>query len=391
MTMEILFSKIKTRGRVNVNLRTAIAQNKNFVQLQKGEISIMAYTKNQVKSATLATRAKNLPTPLSDFFRYIANVKGASPKTSDEYFYDLRTFYRFLCIQFELCEPDTQIDLIPIERVNLETLQKVDINIIYEYIAHLNHDRSNTAVSRARKIASIRSFFKFVCNRLKLLDENPAADIETPKIEKSLPKHLTIDDSLDLLSAIKQDNPKSPNANKTRDYCIITLFLNCGLRLAELISINISDIRGDTLTVLGKGGKERVVYLNDACLHAIGAHLDVRLKISNVEAAHKNALFLSNRNLRISRRNVQNMVEKYIKKTGLDPRRYTTHKLRHTAATLMYQNGVDIRALQEILGHEHLSTTEIYTHVDNAQLRDAVAKNPLASMNTHENTNDDLP
>jgi len=158
------------------------------------------------------------------------------------------------------------------------------------------------------------------------------------------------------------------------------LFLNCGLRLAELISINVTDIRGDTLTVLGKGGKERTVYLNDACQSALAAHLEERAKIGEVPDSHKKALFLSNRKLRISRRTVQAMVEKYIKKAGLDPKRYTTHKLRHTAATLMYQNGVDIRALQEILGHEHLSTTEIYTHVDNAQLREAVSKNPLASV-----------
>jgi len=357
--------------------------------------------KNQVKPAVSTSRGKTpprislqkkqaLPQPLSDFFRYMENIKGVSQKTSDEYFYDLRTFYRFLCVRFELCEPDTPPDLIPFEQVDLESLRKVDINIIYEYIAHLNHDRSNTAVSRARKIASIRSFFKFVCNRAKLLEENPAADIETPKLEKSLPKHLTVDDSLDLLSAITQDGEKSPNPNKVRDYCIITLFLNCGLRLAELVSINISDIRGDTLTVLGKGGKERVVYLNDACLHSLGAYLDERIKASGVAAVHKNSLFLSNRKQRISRRTVQNMVEKYIKKTGLDPRRYTTHKLRHTAATLMYQNGVDIRALQEILGHAQLSTTEIYTHINKPQLREAVAKNPLASTNSLDDDEKDL-
>jgi len=319
-------------------------------------------------------RTKNLQTPLKEFFQYIENIKGVSRKTSDEYFYDLRTFYRFLCLKFELCDSDVPTDQIPFQSVSLDYLRKVDLNTIYEYIAHLNRDRSNTAVSRARKIASIRSYFKFVCNRAKLIDENPAADIETPKLEKSLPKHLSVDDSLDLLSIVTGDK------NQVRDYCILTLFLNCGLRLAELISINVTDIRGDTLTVLGKGGKERTVYLNDACQSALVTYLDERAKIGEVPDSHKKALFLSNRKLRISRRTVQAMIEKYIKKAGLDSKRYTTHKLRHTAATLMYQNGVDIRALQEILGHEHLSTTEIYTHVDNAQLREAVSKNPLASI-----------
>ena len=331
-----------------------------------------------------------LPHPLNEFFRYLENIKNVSHKTSNEYFYDLRMFYRFLCVRFELCNPDTPFNQIEIDKISINELKKVDLNVIYEYIAHLNHDRSNTATSRARKIASIRSYFKFVCNRAKLLDENPAADIESPKLEKPLPKYLNLSDSLDLLGTITANPPgTSPSdtlVNKTRDYCIITLFLNCGLRLAELISINITDIRGDILTVVGKGNVERTVYLNDACLAAINSHLTERTKIQNVPNTQKNALFLSNRKQRISRRTVQNMVEKYIKKSGLDPRRYTTHKLRHTAATLMYQNGVDIRALQEILGHRHLSTTEIYTHVDNAQLRNAVKKNPLSSIGTDDSS-----
>ena len=328
----------------------------------------------QAKKINLA----DMPIPLKDFFLYMENIKGVSQKTSREYFYDLRTFYRFLCIKFELCKPDTPTELIPFKLVTTDHLRKVNLNIIYEYISHLNRGRSNTAVSRARKIASIRSYFKFVCNRAKLIDENPTLDIESPKLEKSLPKYLNVDDSLDLLSSID-------GKNQLRDYCIVALFLNCGLRLAELISINISDIRGDILTVIGKGAKERTVYLNEASLNALSEYLEERNKIP-AQSLHKNALFLSNRKTRISRRTVQNMIEKYIKKTGLDPKRYTTHKLRHTAATLMYQSGVDIRALQEILGHEHLSTTEIYTHVDNAQLREAVSKNPLSSVKQKKKT-----
>jgi len=336
----------------------------------------------KINNINTAHNTADLPYPLKDFFLYMINIKGVAQKTSDEYFYDLRMFYRFLCQKFELCEPNVPFDKIEISNVTLDILRKVTENIIYEYIAFLNRERSNTAKSRARKIASIRSFFKFVCNRAKLLDENPAVDIETPKLEKSLPKHLNLNDSIDLLKSIKNTDEKTSNThfNRVRDYCIITLFLNCGLRLAELISINVRDIRGDSLIVLGKGNKERTVYLNDACLSAISSYMEERVKISNIPDLHKNALFLSSRKQRISRRTVQKLVEKYIKKAGLDPTRYTTHKLRHTAATLMYQNGVDIRALQEILGHEKLSTTEIYTHVSNEQLRNAVKQNPLSSI-----------
>jgi len=346
---------------------------------------------------TLNTGAKRqlteLPYPLKDFFLYMENIKGIARKTSDEYFYDLRMFYRFLCVKFELCKTDTPFNKIEISFITVDHIKLVDKHTIYEYIAFLNREHSNTAKTRARKIASIRSFFKFVCNRMDLLDENPVADIETPKIEKSLPKYLNLNDSLDLLATVNKNDGKTSDTptNKVRDYCIITLFLNCGFRLAELIGINITDIRGDTLTVIGKGNKERAVYLNDACLTAIGAWIDERNKIGNIPELHKNALFLSSQKRRISRRAVQNIVEKYIKKAGLDSTRYTTHKLRHTAATLMYQNGVDIRALQEILGHEHLGTTEIYTHVSNEQLRNAMKQNPLASVNVdeHNETVDD--
>ncbi len=203
-----------------------------------------------------------------------------------------------------------------------------------------------------------------------LLEENPISELESIKIKKSHPKNLTVDDSLALLSVID-------GKNAVRDYCIITLFLNCGLRLSELVSINLSDVRNDTLIITGKGNKERTVYLNDACMNSINNYLSVR-KERTPDVFNENALFLSSRNQRISRRMVQKIVENNITKLGLDPHKYTTHKLRHTAATLMYQSGVDIRALQEILGHEQLSTTEIYTHVDNEQIREAAEKSPLS-------------
>ena len=311
------------------------------------------------------------PEPLFSFLLYIENIKGQSVNTAENYYFDLRAFYRFLKIKFDKLSGDTDFDSIDISTVDLSYIKKVDLNLIYEYVNFLNRVRDNSPSSRARKIASLRSYFKYLC-KSNIIENNPTTDLETIKLRKHLPAHLTLEDSIDLLSGIE-------GKNALRDYCIITLFLNCGMRLAELVGINLTDIQGDKLTVVGKGNKERTIYLNEACRDAISAYMTVRNNQS-ATASDKKALFLSSRNQRISRRTVQHLVEINIKKLGLDPHKYTTHKLRHTAATLMYQSGVNIRALQEILGHEQLTTTEIYTHVSNDQLREAVSSNPLSSI-----------
>lgn len=310
--------------------------------------------------------------PLASFLIYIESIQGKSPKTANEYFYDIRTFYRFLKLKLNLVSDVEEFDNIDIDDVTLEMLARVDLNLIYEYINFLTKERHNSSASRARKIASLKSFFKYICNKAKLLDVNPTAELESVKINKQLPKHFTLEDSVTLLSNVD-------GRNAERDYCILTLFLNCGMRLAELVGINITDIQGDKLTVIGKGGKERTIYLNEACTDALTDYMTVR-KEMKPSAKDRNALFLSERETRISRRSVQYIVEKYVKKIGLDPHKYTTHKLRHTAATLMHESGVDIRVLQEILGHKQLSTTEIYTHVSNDRIRDAVKSNPLSSL-----------
>ena len=237
------------------------------------------------------------------------------------------------------------------------------------------------AATRARKISTIRIFFSYLSQKAKIIDNNPAQNIETPKKEKRMPRYLTLDDSKKLLNVTMDENDE----NKERDYAIITIFLNCGLRLSELVGINISDINFDDykLNVIGKGNKERTIYLNKACVNAIRAYLDVRPKVA-IKVDDKNsqkALFLSKRHERISNRTVQYIVDKELRKAGLDTSKYSTNKLRHTAATLMYQYGnVDIRALQELLGHESIATTEIYTHVNNQQARNAVESNPLANL-----------
>ena len=317
------------------------------------------------------------PKVLRDFLSYHETIKGHSQSTVDEYFLDLRTFFRYLKLHRGLVERSTDIEEIPVDDVDLDFVRRVTLSEVYEYLSFLSRDRVRnqrsretvygiSANSRARKIASIKSFYKYLTVKAKLLNENPVQDLDSPKIPKSLPRYLSLEESQRLLAAVE-------GPNSARDYCILCIFLNCGLRISEIVGLNLSDIRVDNLRVRGKGDKERVVYLNDATAAAINNYLVVR-KGANVPGP---ALFLSTRKTRIGREAVHAMVKKNLLRAGLDPEKYSSHKLRHTAATLMLQNGVDVRTLQELLGHEHLNTTQIYTHVDNAELRTAALSNPL--------------
>jgi len=247
---------------------------------------------------------------------------------------------------------------------------------IHAYISYMARELRSSPATRARKISSIRIFFKYLSSKAKLIDSNPAQDLETPKIGKRMPKYLSLDESKKLLN-VTLDN----NRNSVRDFAIITLFLNCGMRLSELVNINIKDIdlSESKMTVIGKGNKERTIYLNKACYKAIQDYLSIRPH-DKVKFDSRDALFLSKRKERISNRMVQEIVKRELAKAGLDINKYSVHKLRHTAATLMYQYGnVDIRALQVLLGHQNISTTQIYTHVENEQVRNAVEANPLAN------------
>jgi integrase/recombinase XerD len=314
-----------------------------------------------------------IPSRLSEFLNYLNIIKGKSKNTIDGYQIDLILFFRFLKLHKGLCCKDINFDEITVYEIDDNFIKSVKLNDIYAFLTFAEKQRNNSTYARARKVASIKSFFKYLNNRTKILDENPASDLESPKINKRNPVYLTLDESKNLLSSMDQSQK-----HYKRDSCIITLFLNCGLRLSELCSINISSFKEDTLTIIGKGNKERTVYLNKACLNAISDYILERntMEILN---EHKDALFISERKSRINKRTVEKIVKKYIEQAGLDRDKYTPHKLRHTAATLMYKHGnVDIRSLQKILGHENISTTQIYTHVDDEKLRQAVKANPLS-------------
>lgn len=314
---------------------------------------------------------------LNSFLDYTATILNKSQNTVKEYNYDLNTFLKYILYHFKMTD-EKDLKQISIRNISLETVSKITLDDIHSFLFYLTNTYNSKAATRARKVSSIRVFFNYLCNKAGLIEKNPAQNLETPKLDKRIPKYLTLDDSKKLLEAVNDMDDR----NKERDYAIITLFLNCGMRLSELVGINIKDINfnDQKLNVIGKGNKERTIYLNSACMNAVNKYLAVRPH-DNVKYDSKDALFLSERRERISNRTVQYIVKQELKRAGLDTNKYSVHKLRHTAATLMYKYGnVDIRALQELLGHESISTTEIYTHVDNSQIRNAVESNPLANI-----------
>ena len=322
------------------------------------------------------------PQVLNDFLSYIQTIKGSSPKTVKEYYLDLRMFFRYIKQKRGEVD-DIPFDEIPIKDIDIAYIKTITLSDAYDFLMytvqdrpkHMNSDNSEIglmAASRARKVSALRSFFKYLTDKAHLLDHNPIQNLEYPSVRRSLPKYLSMEESVKLLESV--DGPF-----KERDYCFLMLFLNCGLRVSELCGLNISDIKENQIRVLGKGNKERMLYLNDACIDAINEYLPHRLTPNN-DTGNAGALFISKKRNRIRKTSVEALVKKYIAKAGLDPSKYSAHKLRHTAATLMYKNGTDIRTLQDVLGHDSINTTMIYTHINDANMRDAARNNPLASF-----------
>lgn len=318
------------------------------------------------------------PAVLREFLSYHENIRGQSAKTISEYYLDLRMFLRFMkLVKLEL-PYQTPLDSITIQDVDINFLASITVTDIYDFLSYLANDRSSerhespgiAASARARKLSAIKSFYKYLTVRTKLLEENPVQDLEFPKLRKSLPKYLTLDESKRLLEAVQGPNAK-------RDYAILLIFLNCGIRRSELVGLNRSDISEDRIRVVGKGNKERIVYMGSSCRKAIDDYLIERNKIC---LSDDRALFGSRDGNRISVSAVHRLVKKHLLAAGLDPEQFSAHKLRHTAATLMLSNGVDLKTLQEVLGHEHLNTTQIYTHVESTELKIAAEANPLSKL-----------
>ncbi len=320
------------------------------------------------------------PQILRDFLSYHETIKGQSQKTISEYYLDLRMFLRFMMLIRNEMPYNTPLENIPILGVDLEFVSKITLSDIFDFLSYLAHDRDHGggqgigAAARSRKLSAIKSFYKYLTVRTKQLSENPVKDVEFPKIRKSLPKYLTLHESQRLLRAVE-------GQNAVRDYAILMLFLNCGIRRSELVGLNRSDVYEDRIRVRGKGNKERIVYFGAACKKAIDAYLPERNKIVLTD---NQALFGSRNHNRITVTAVHRLVKKHMLAAGLDPEQYSAHKLRHTAATLMLSSGVDVKTVQEVLGHEHLNTTEIYTHIENTELKIAAQANPLANFQTED-------
>ena len=320
------------------------------------------------------------PPIVADFAQYLKSILARSELTVCEYLLDIRTFLRFLCasdLRMNFYEED--LSKIDISNVTIERLAAVDTDFLIKFVFYLDNNRDNSGTSKRRKVASLRAFFRYLHVKRHLIEKNPAVDLEAPKIKQGLPKYLNLNESIDLLKSIYNDED---SRNRQRDFAIVTLFLNCGMRLSELCGMNITDIdrEWEYITVVGKGGKKRQVFLNDACRAALYPYMKIRLD-GTPSKLQTDALFLSGRNQRISNKTVQAMVYKYLNLAGLGNRGLSVHKLRHTAATLMYQEGgVDVRVLQELLGHAQLNTTQIYTHVGSRSVRAAVEQNPLQNV-----------
>lgn len=312
------------------------------------------------------------PKYLSDFLTHLSVIENRAERTVEAYYVDLRVFLRFLKISNNIVDPEKiEFENITIADVPFELIKKFTLMDAYSYLSWLSEERDNQALARSRKVSALKHFYDYLHNKVMLLESNPIETLEQPHKGKSLPKYLSLRDAQKLLMSVETKHSE-------RDYCIITLFLNCGMRLSELCGLNITDINLDnkTIRLFGKGRKERIVALNDACIAALKEYLPYR----DTTGTTCNALFFSAKKNRLSKRRIQAIVEECINKAGLSNTGVTTHKLRHTAATLMYQNGVDTLVLKEVLGHESLATTEIYTHLNNENIHQAIESNPLAEI-----------
>lgn len=321
------------------------------------------------------------PQILRDFLTYHENIKGQSPKTISEYYLDLRMFLRFVKLMRSELPIRTNLDEINIKDIDIDFIRQITTSDVFDFLSYLANDRivnpessfpeyGISSASRSRKLSAIKSFYKYLTVRTKQLTENPVADLEYPKLRKSLPKYLTLEQSSALLQAVSGPNEK-------RDYAILMLFLNCGIRRSELVGLNLTDVYEDRIRVVGKGNKERFVYFGTSCRKALDAYLTERNK---KQLSDNRALFGSRDNNRISVSAVHRMVKKYLLMAGLDADNYSAHKLRHTAATMMLSGGVDVKTVQEVLGHENLNTTQIYTHIENTELKIAAEANPLSKL-----------
>ena len=322
---------------------------------------------------------QDCPQVLREFLSYHETIKGQSKRTVSEYYLDIRMFLRFVKLMRNELLVNTPLEDVPIKDVDLDFVRSISSTEVFDFLSFLANDRVPEgshngpgigSAARSRKLSAIKSFYNYLSVSTKQIKENPVKDIEFPKIRRSLPKYLTLEESTTLLKSVSGPNQK-------RDFAILMLFLNCGIRRSELVGLNLTDVYDDRIRVVGKGNKERIVYMGASCRNAIDEYLVERNKIV---LSDNRALFGSRDKNRISVTAVHRLVKKHLLEAGMDSTQFSAHKLRHTAATLMLSNGVDLKTLQEVLGHENLNTTQIYTHVESTELKIAAEANPLSKI-----------
>lgn len=309
-----------------------------------------------------------LPKYMQDFLVYLTAIKGKSQRTREEYSYDLALFIRFNIATRQNIEL-TNLKTIDIVNFTINDIREIKLEDIYSFLEYCEVVRGNGAASRSRKVATLKSFFQYLKSKRHLILENPTEELEAPKLRKKQPVYLNIEESLQFLDGLTFSH------HYERDYCMMTLFLNLGIRVSELCELNIGSIHKDILTVRGKGDKERNLYLNQQCLNTLASYLAVRNQM--LKDLEQQALFVSQQGTRLTRQSLSKLVRKINEQSGLKKTQLSPHKLRHTSATLMYKSGADIRSLQQILGHSNISTTQIYTHVENKEIQRVITDNPL--------------
>ena len=323
----------------------------------------------------------DIPDIVMDFLQYHSTVRGHSDRTVQAYYMDLKILFRYLKRIRRLVPKDVPFDEIDITDIDLDFIQSVRIEELYRYQSYSpvynGSSRSLSAASRCRRTSTVKSFYSYLTSKRHLMDKNIALELDMPKRQNALPKYLEESECERLLSVC---NDKFG----TRDYAILMLFMSCGLRISELVNLNLTDVYDDHVRVLGKGNKERIVFFAQGCREALDDYLAERMIMPDVKPDARDALFISQKNSRFGARGIQQMLEKKLIQANLDASRFSPHKLRHTAATLMLKNGVDTRALQEVLGHSNLNTTQIYTHLDNTALHEAAMANPIGRKTKKE-------
>ena len=307
----------------------------------------------------------DIPDDVIEYLHYLDFVKLRSPRTVNGYYLDLRGFFRFMMVQWDRAAASDAPESIVLTGITTKDIKTITKRDIFSYLDYARN-ADNGAKARARKLSALKGFFHYMCTQVNKLTVNPTENISLGSPQKALPKYLTQNEAVELLKNIQSDFYE-------RDFCIITLFLNCGMRLTELVTIDLGDFRDDTIRIIGKGNKERLVYLNDACLDALQRYKKARASLPNL--VDKDALFVSKRTgKRLSARRVEQIVARCLQSAGLSGRGFSPHKLRHSFATHLLDAGADLRSVQEMLGHASLSTTQVYTHVSIERLRDEYAK-----------------